>query len=181
MIVSSVVSLETCKTHTRGVGGNLRRLAVLSTRKELLILLDVKVIRTREIAAAGKLERKLGVVERAENVRDDRVLIHADAEHLALFVDTNDTIRRLVLSSDENGLAGDTVHVDACARLKVVEVNEAELGDQVRNAMLFGHLHSDGEVVGGLRREVDVHRLLRKRRVGCLMVNFYYVQLNMQV
>lgn len=60
-------------------------------------------------------------------------------------------MRRLVLSRDEDGLAGDAVHVDACAGLEVVEVDKAVLGDEVDDAVLLRNLNGDGEVVRGLR------------------------------
>ena len=37
---------------------------------------------------------------------------------------------------DENGVAGDAIHVDTGARLEVVQVDVAVLGDQVHDVVL---------------------------------------------
>ena len=37
---------------------------------------------------------------------------------------------------DENGVAGDAIHVDAGARLEVVQVDVAVLGDQIHDVVL---------------------------------------------
>ena len=42
--------------------------------------------------------------------------------------------------SDKDGLTADAVHIDASAGLNVVEVDVAELGDQVDDIELFTHL-----------------------------------------
>jgi hypothetical protein len=41
--------------------------------------------------------------------------------------------------------------------------------------MLLRNLHSDGEIVSSLRREVDIDSFLDERRVGRSMVDFYHV------
>ena len=43
---------------------------------------------------------------------------------------------------DKDGLGTDPVHVDADARLHVVQVDVAVLGDQVNHSVLFAHLYS---------------------------------------
>lgn len=105
------------------------------------------------------------------NVGDKSLLVNADAENLALAVDTDDTVHLLVGGSGEDGVARDTVHVDALAGLDLVQVNEAELGDEVDDTVLLRDLHSDGEVVGRLWGEEDVDGLLRERRVGGLVAD----------
>ena len=42
-----------------------------------------------------------------------------------------------MLGCDEDGLAGNSVHVDARAGFEVIEVNEAVFCDQVDNSVLF--------------------------------------------
>ena len=56
-------------------------------------------------------------------------------------------------------------------------MDEAVLGHQVDDAVLLGDLHCNREIVGRLRREVDVDSLLGERRVRCLVVNLDNVQL----
>jgi hypothetical protein len=63
------------------------------------------------------------------DVGHDAVLVNRDTEDLTLAVDTNDTVELLVGCSGEDGLARDTIHVDALASLDLVEVDEAKLGD----------------------------------------------------
>lgn len=62
--------------------------------------------------------------------------------YLALPVDTNDATGGLVDGGDKDGLSADAVHVDAGPGLDVVQVDIAELGDEVDDIMLctdLGH------------------------------------------
>ena len=93
------------RTYARRIRSDLGGLAVLTTLEQLLVLLDVEVIGTRKVCATRELERKLGVVKRREDVRNDSLLVHRNAQHLALLIDTDDTVGNLVLRSDEDGLA----------------------------------------------------------------------------
>lgn len=111
------------------------------------------------------------------NIVDDGVLVDADAEHLTLAVHTDNTAQQLVLGGSEDGLARNSVHVDARARLEVVQVDEAKLGDEVDDAVLLRHLHRDGKVVCRLGREEDIDGLLLERRVGRLVPDLHDVQL----
>lgn len=160
------------KTHPRRVGGNLGSLAILTSRKQLLILFNIKVISARKVSPASQLERQLCVVQALENVGNDRLLIDVDTEDLPLFVNADNTIRRFVLSRDEDRLSGDTVHVDACTSLKVVKVDEAIFGDEVDNAVLLGYLHGHWEVTSRFRWEEDLDSALGKRRVWSLVIDF---------
>lgn len=83
-----------------------------------------------------------------------------------------------MLAGHEDGLAGNTVHVDASTGLEVVEVDETVLGREVDDAMSLRDLHSDGEVVRGLRWEVNIDGFLRKWRVGGLMIDLYDMKLS---
>lgn len=60
--------------------------------------------------------------------------------YLPFPVDTNDAWRGLVWSSDKDGLATDAVHVDAGARLQVIQVNVAVFGDQENHIVLGAYL-----------------------------------------
>ena len=145
--------------------------------EELLILLDVEVVCTRQVGTARELECELGVVERRKDVRNDRLLVHADAKDLTLLVDADNTVRRLMLRRDEDGLTRNSVHIEACSRLEIVEMDETIFRDQVDDTVLLGHLHRDGEVIRGLRWEVDVDSLLGEWWVGGLVVNLDDMQL----
>lgn len=76
-----------------------------------------------------------------------------------------------MLGRSKDSLARDSVHVDADARLQVVEMNETVLGDEVDDAVLLRDLHRDREIVGSLRREENVDGLLRERRVWQGMID----------
>jgi hypothetical protein len=56
---------------------------------------------------------------------------------LAFLVNPDDAVRCLVLGSHEDGLAGDTVHIYASARLEIIKVNETVFCHQVDDPMLF--------------------------------------------
>ena len=140
-------------------------------------MLDVEVISTGKVRTAGKLKSKLDIVEDSEDVRNHCLLVDADAEDLALLVDADNAVLGLVLRSDKDGLAGDTVHVDARARLEVVEMDEAVFGGEVDDPVLLRDLHRNRKVACRLGREVHVDRLFRKWRVGSLVVDLDDVQL----
>lgn len=164
----------------RRVGGDLGRLGEGAAREELGELARVEVVRAGEVGAAGEADGEVGVVEGAEDVGDDGVVVDGDGEDLALAVDSDDTARRLVRARHEHGLAGDAVHVDARSRLEVVEVDEAVLGDEVDDAVALRDLHRDGEVVGGLGREEDVDGLLGVDGVRRLVVDLDDVELSVE-
>lgn len=86
----------------------------------------------------ARLERELRVIERRQNVRNNGLFVDVDAEHLSLLVDTDDTVGRLVLGSDEDGFARDAVHVNAGSGFQVVQVDEAVLGDHVDDIVFLG-------------------------------------------
>lgn len=60
--------------------------------------------------------------------------------YLSLPVHSYNTVRRLMYSSGENGLTTDTVHVNTCPTLQIVEMDVAKLCDHIRNAKLFAYL-----------------------------------------
>ena len=140
-------------------------------------MLDIEVVRARQVGSTCKFEGKLSVVERGQDVWYNRLLINIHAENLALLVDSDDSIGGLVLSGDEDGLARDTVHIDARASFQVVKVDKAILGDHVDDAVFLGYLHGHGEIVRGLWREIDINVLLGIRRIGGLVVDLDDVQL----
>ena len=95
------------------VCGNFGSLAVIPGSKQLTKLLQVQIIRTREISSAGKFNSQRGIAESIQDVWDDILFCDTDAENLTLAVDTNDTTRRLVICSDKYGFSRDSIHVDA--------------------------------------------------------------------
>jgi hypothetical protein len=146
-------------TYPWGVGSNLSGLIELSALEELLVLLDIQVIRARKVSPASKLEGQFGIVQCREDIRNDGVLVDIHAQNLALLVHADDTVRGLMFSRDEDGFAGNSVHVDTCARFEVVEVNEAVFCDQIDDSVLFCDLHCNWEIVRRLWGEVDVDLL----------------------
>jgi len=121
----------------------------------------------------------------------------AQLVYLALAVDTEETRGGFVVGGDKDGLARNTVHKDASARLEVVQVQVAVLGDEEDNVVLFGdlqkhyrlkpktpsifffraYLHRHGEVVGKFRGEEDIDSLLGEGRIAFLVVNLDHVEL----
>lgn len=97
--------------------------------EELLVLLDIQIIRAREVCPTSELEGQFGIVQRGENIRNDGIFVDIHAQNLTLLVHTNDTIRSLMLGRDEDSLSGNSVHVDACAGFEVVEVDETVFCD----------------------------------------------------
>jgi len=64
--------------------------------------------------------------------------------YLSLPVHPDDARRGLVRRRDEDGLAADAVHVDAGARLQVVQVDVAILGDEENHILLGAYLEKPG-------------------------------------
>ena len=158
-------------THPWRVRRNLRSLSILTTLEQGLILLDVQIIRAWQVRATRKLEWELSVVQGRKDIGNDGRLVDVHAEDLALLVNTNNAVGHFVLRSDEDILAGYTVHVDARARFEVVQMNEAVLRDEVDDTMFLGDLHGHWEVVGCLSGEEHVDSLLRKHGVGRVVIN----------
>lgn len=69
-------------------------------------------------------------------------------------------------SCEEDGVGGDAVAVHRGRRLQVVHKQEAELGDDVHQAVLLADLHGHREVVRKLGREEEL-RLLLQGRCAC--------------
>lgn len=166
------------RTYPGRVGRNLSGLSVLAGTEELVVLLDVQVVGTRKVGAACQLDGQFGICQDVKDIRDHRLLVDANAEDLPALVDTDDTVRCLVLGRDEYSLATDSVHVEAYTRLEVVKVNEAILGDEVNDAVLLRHLHGDREVIWCFSGEENVDSLLREHRVRSVVVNFNDVKLD---
>lgn len=64
--------------------------------------------------------------------------------YLAFPVDSYDATAGIVHSGHKDSLPADPVHVDASARLQVVEVDVAKLGDKVDYVVLGTHLEQKG-------------------------------------
>lgn len=60
--------------------------------------------------------------------------------YLSLPVYTDDAWRGLMWRGDKDGLPTDTIHVDAGARLQVVQVNVSIFGNEKHNIVLGAHL-----------------------------------------
>ena len=60
---------------------------------------------------------------------------------MAFTIDANYSVARLVRCRHENRFRADPVHVDADARLHVVQVNVTVLGDQVGDTVLVTYLN----------------------------------------
>lgn len=97
---------------------------------------------------------------------------------MTLAIDTDDTSGCLMFCRDKNGLATDSVHVDACAGLQVIQVHETELCDEVDDAVFLADLHGHGEVATGLWGEVNVNCLLGINRVALCVIDLNNVELS---
>lgn len=82
-----------------------------------------------------------------------------------------------MLGSDEYGLAGDSVHVDAGTSLEIIEMDEAVFRDEVDDPVFFRDLHSDGEIVLSLRWKEDIYGLFGEGSVRRGVVDFDNVKL----
>lgn len=60
--------------------------------------------------------------------------------YLTLPVDANDPTSSIMRSSNKDGVSTDSVHVDTCTALNVIQMDIAILGDEKDDAMLFTHL-----------------------------------------
>ena len=60
--------------------------------------------------------------------------------YLPLAIDTHDAVRWLMDRGDKNGVPTDPVHVDASARLQIIEMDVAKLGDEVDDTILLTDL-----------------------------------------
>lgn len=157
--------------------GGTGEVARLEQLRELTL---VEVVGTGKVASRRETNREVDVVERRENVGNHDLFIDRDAQNLTLAVDSDDTARRLVFAGDKHCLARDAVHVEACARLEVVKVDETVFRDEVDDTVALRDLHRDGEIVRGLGREEDVDRFLRVHRVGGSVIDLDDVELSTQ-
>ena len=73
--------------------------------------------------------------------------------YLALSIDSNDSTGQIVNSGDKYCLSADAVHVDACPSLQVVEVDVAELCDEVDHVVLCANLEGEREEQEEKKRE----------------------------
>ena len=60
--------------------------------------------------------------------------------YLSFSVDTNDSTSSFMRSSYKDCVATDSVHVDACSGLNVVQVNITVLGDQIDDVIFRANL-----------------------------------------
>jgi hypothetical protein len=65
--------------------------------------------------------------------------------YLSLSVDSYYSSCGFMRCSDEDGFSADSVHVDARASLKIIEVNITILGNQEHHIMLFTDLNRENE------------------------------------
>jgi hypothetical protein len=149
----------------------------LAILEELLILPDVEIVGAREVTAARKLERKLRVVERLEDIRNDGRLVNCHRENLAALVDANYTVRLLVFCGYKDGFSRNTIHIYASTGFQIIEVNEAKLCDEVDDSVLLRHLHRNWEIVRRLWRKINIDCLFGEGRIGLLVVDLYNVEL----
>ena len=152
-------------------GGDLGSLSKLSGLEELLEALKIKIICTRKAIPRGKLQRKLRVAKIVHNVRYNVVLIDADREDLTLAVHNDYSRGQLVLGRYKDGVATDSVHVNAGAGLEVVEMDEAELCHDEYSAVLVTDLNGQRKVVASLWRKEDINSLLGKDWVPFLVIH----------
>ena len=94
------------------------------------------------------------VVQGGKDIRYHGLLVNVDAEDLFLLVDTDNTVGCLVLRSYKDSLAGNTVHVYASARFKIMEMNKTLFRYEV------GYLHGHWNVVCCFGWEVDINGFL---------------------
>ena len=105
--------------------------------KQSVEFADEEVFGAGEVVPDCQAQRQVGVLKRVGDVRNDVVFINADGKNLSFSVNSDDARAGLVSGRDEDRVSGDAVHVDAGARLQVVQVDVPVLGDQVNNVVLW--------------------------------------------
>lgn len=90
-------------------------------------------------------------------------------------------MRCFVLSGNEDGISADPVHVNAYARLEVVEVNESKLGHEVNDSVELRYLDGNREVGCRLRWEKHVDSFFLERRIGRSVVDLNDVKLMISI
>lgn len=173
--LSLLISFE--GTYPWGVCSDFSCLTVILRSKQLTELLQIQIIRSREICATRKFDSQSGITEGIENVRDDVLFRDTDTKDLTFTIDANDSTRGFVICSDEDCLAGNAVHVNANACFEIVKVNESVFCDEEDDAVTSGNLHCDGEIIGCLGREEDIDGFLLEGRIVGIMINFDDMQL----
>lgn len=92
--------------------------------------------------------------------------------HLANLVDGNDTRSRLLICSDKDRVATNTVHVEAHACFQIIDVDKAHLCHKIDDTVLFSHLQSHREIGRCFWRKEDFNGFFLKRRVVFWMIDF---------
>jgi len=75
--------------------------------------------------------------------------------HLSFPIYSYNSTASLMNSSDEDGVPTDTVHVNTCARLKVVQVNISKFGNKINNIVLSTGLQ--GKQIQNIAFLIKVH------------------------
>ena len=176
-LLEELDGLTCSKRGARGAGGYLGGFGVVALGDELLKVLDVQIVGAGQVGSGGQLDGQGRVGRILQQVGDDGGLVDADGQDLAATIDADDAGGGFVGGRDEDGLAGDAIHEQARARLQIVEMDEAVLGDEVDEAVSLRDLHGDREVVDGLVGEVDLDGLLGVDGQGRLVVDLDDVQL----
>ena len=127
---------------------------------------------------ASQFKGQFSAVRVAKDIRDNGILVDSYTQNLALPVYSDDTVRSIVRSRNEDLLARDSVHIDAYPGFEVIEVNEAVSCHQVKNPVFFRNLDSNWEIADGLWMELNVCRLFYKPGIWILMVDFHNVKLD---
>ena len=91
-------------------------------------------------------------MHKSKKGREIYCCVHVDM-YLALSIDSNDSTGQIVNSGDKYCLSADAVHVDACPSLQVVEVDVAELCDEVDDVVLCANLEGEREEQEERKRE----------------------------
>ena len=177
----SIDRIGRSKNSSRRISSNFGGFRVVLRAKELSELVEIEIVGTGEISARSESNGEIGILESFENVGNDGIVVDGDGEDLSFSIDTDNTVRRFVLAGDKHRFSTDSIHIDACAGFEVVEMDKSVLGDEIDDAISFGDLHRDGEIVGRLRGEKDIDGFLGVDGETFLMINLDDVELSRMV
>lgn len=104
-----------------------------------------------------KVKLKLNKHKKMGYYQFDSTRINA---YLSFSVNANNSASRFIRCSDKDRIGTDTIHVDACAGLNVIEMDVAILGNKINNVVFGGHLHGYGKVALRFGRKEDINLFL---------------------
>lgn len=99
--------------------------------------------------------------------------------YLSFLVDCHNTRGGWLIGSNKNSVVTDTIHKDTNAGFKVVDMDEAHLGEHINDTKALANLHGYGEIGWVFRSKEHFRRLLWEWRIVVWVINFNDLQLRL--